>query len=114
MTESVSKRTPITPEQVDEIVRRLVEALSPRRVYLFGSQVSGRPHAESDVDIYVVTADNAPDRFELARRGYAAVRDVPLPIELHFCRQATFERYGAVVGSVQREVKQRGRVVYAA
>ena len=104
----------LTKEQLDEIVRRLVEAISPQRIILFGSHAYGTSGPDSDIDVYIVTADDAPDRFELSRKGYAALRDIPLPIELHFCRQRTFDRYATVVGSFQREVKQRGRVVYAA
>jgi len=104
----------VTQEQLDEIVRLLVETLSPQRIIFFGSHAYGRPHEDSDVDIMVIIADDAPNRFELAKQAYAAVRDVETPVELHFCRAAMFERFATVVGSFQREVKQRGRVLYAA
>lgn len=104
----------LTQEQLGEIVRRLVDALAPLRIILFGSCVYGRPTQDSDLDVMVIVDDQGPDRFELSKTGYASVRGIGIPIELHFCRASTFERFGSVVGSVQREVKQRGRLVYAA
>ena len=104
----------LTEEQLAEIVRRLVDALSPQRIYLFGSYAYGSPTPDSDLDVMVIVPDEAPDRFELSRRGYASLRGVPVPVELHFCRTGTFERFRSVVGSFHREVRQRGRVIYAA
>lgn len=114
MTEQDSGTMRITEEQLDEIVRRLVNALAARQIILFGSHVYGMPTPDSDIDVMVVVGDEAPDRFELSRRGYAVLRDLSVPVELHFCRASTFERFSTVVGSIHREVRQRGRVVYAA
>jgi len=40
-----------------EIVRRL-KPLDPEKIILFGSYAYGKPHKDSDIDIYVVTKDN--------------------------------------------------------
>jgi len=104
----------VSDEQLDEIVRRLVKALSPVCVVFFGSHAYGHPRPDSDVDIMIVVSDDAPNRYELSRRAYAALGDIDVPVELHFSRAAQFERFSTVVGSLQREVKRRGRVLYAA
>ena len=99
---------------VQEIVGRLVREFSPRAIYLFGSHVYGTPHRDSDVDVLVIFDDPAPDRIELAKRGYVSLHGLDLPVELHFATATTFERFSTVIGSFHRDVKQRGRVVYAA
>lgn len=104
----------ISDGQLDEIVRRLVKALSPQRIILFGSYAHGTPRPESDLDIMIVMPDDAPNRYELSRRAYAVLGDIDLPVELHFSRAAQFERFSTVIGSLQREVKRRGHVLYAA
>ena len=81
---------------------------------LFGSHAHGKPRPDSDVDIMVIVSDHAPNRYELSRRAYAALGDTDLPVELHFSRVTQFERFSTVVGSLQREVKQQGRILYAA
>ena len=63
--------TGLSDDQLGEVVRRLVEAVSPRAVYLFGSRACGAPTADSDIDIFVIVSDDAPSAVELARQGYA-------------------------------------------
>ena len=43
-----------------EIVRRLVEAFHPERIYLFGSHARGEAGPDSDYDLLVVVPDSAP------------------------------------------------------
>lgn len=99
---------------LDEIVNRLVTALSPLEVYLFGSQLYGSPNRDSDIDVFIVVPDGSPNGVELARRGYACLRGLGLPVELHFATRTRFERFSVVIGSLHREVRQRGKVLYAA
>jgi len=114
MTDQTQPAAGIDEARLTEAVARIVAACAPQQIILFGSRVYGRPMADSDMDVLVVVSDRSPDRFELARRAYGALRDLHLPIELHFCKASTFDRYSSVVGSFYREAKTRGRVVYAA
>jgi predicted nucleotidyltransferase len=43
-----------------EIVRRLVEAYEPERIYLFGSKARGDAGPDSDFDLIVIVPDDAP------------------------------------------------------
>ena len=43
-----------------EMVRRLVAAFEPERIYLFGSRARGDDGADSDYDLMVVVHDDAP------------------------------------------------------
>lgn len=47
-----------------EIVRRLVEAYQPERIYLFGSVARGDAGPNSDYDLLVVVPDDAPPTAE--------------------------------------------------
>ena len=104
----------LTDAQLDDIVHRLVEALAPVRVYLFGSHAYGRPGPDSDIDLYVIVNEEEPEIVECAKRGYGCFLDTALPIELHFSGPTAFERLARVRGSLEREVSAKGRVVHAA
>ena len=104
----------ISHEQLDKIVGRLVDALSPRRIILFGSHRYGQPTRDSDVDVMIIVGNDEFDRFEFSRRGYAALRGSLLPVELHFRTVSAFERRATVPASFEHELDQNGRVVYAA
>jgi predicted nucleotidyltransferase len=105
--------TTLTEEALGEIVRRLVTALSPRAIYLFGSQLYGVPHRDSDIDIMVII-DDEPVDIEHHKKGYDALRGSGLPVELHICSTKRFQTWGTVIGTLQREIQQKGKLVYAA
>lgn len=44
-------------QKLDEMVRRIVDAVHPLRIYLFGSAARGTTHASSDLDVLVVMPD---------------------------------------------------------
>ncbi len=104
----------VEQDQLREIVDRLVTALQPRAIYLFGSHAYGTPTPHSDVDVLVVVPDGAPSGVALAKRGYPCVYDLGVPVELHFVTESRFERYRDVTGSLSREVARRGRLLFAA
>ena len=99
---------------IADAVNRLAVAFRPRAIYLFGSRVYGTPRPDSDFDVLIVIDGELPSLRELSQRGVDALRDVDLPVELHFCDARRFESWGTVAGSFQHEVRTRGRVVYAA
>jgi predicted nucleotidyltransferase len=47
--------------RLDDIVRRLVDAFRPERVYLFGSRARGEGGPDSDCDLLVVGSMPADD-----------------------------------------------------
>ncbi len=104
----------ITQAQLDEIVRRLVEALSPRCIYLFGSQLYGAPTLDSDVDLLILLHDEELAAEDQDERGYRCLRGLFLPIELHFHGEHEFKRRATVPGSFEHEVLSKGRSLYAA
>ena len=56
-------------ETLPFVVDRIVRALDPEKIVLFGSYAYGDPNPHSDVDLLVVMATNAPpaQRFAAAR-----------------------------------------------
>jgi len=76
------------PEEIlDELVRRLVEAVHPKRIILFGSTARGRIRAHSDLDVLVVVSDSLPQK-EGWSRAYAGLRRFGLRLEsCGKCRQ---------------------------
>ncbi|MBI5280171.1 MAG: nucleotidyltransferase domain-containing protein [Candidatus Solibacter usitatus] len=53
-----------------EVVRRLVEAYQPERIYLFGSVARGDAGPDSDYDILVVVPDDAQQERRRGRLAY--------------------------------------------
>src|SRR5215831_17419111 len=50
------------PQAINELVRRIVEAVHPRRVILFGSAARGEMGPNSDLDVLVIMPDGTHRR----------------------------------------------------
>lgn len=57
----------VTPEVIDAVRRRIVAAVNPRQIVMFGSQARGDATAGSDIDLLVVQDTAQSDR-EVRRR----------------------------------------------
>ncbi len=99
---------------LDEIVRRLVEAYEPRRIYLFGSKARGESGAESDYDLMVVVPDGAsPDRTK-SRLAYECLWGTGTATDVLVRRKSDFEDRLHLKASLPATVVREGRLVYAA
>jgi predicted nucleotidyltransferase len=52
--------TNVTAEALQSLTQQVIEALSPQRVYLFGSRAWGQPRWDSDVDLFIVQETSLP------------------------------------------------------
>lgn len=104
----------LTPERLAEVARRLVDALHPQAIYLFGSHAYGAPHAASDVDVMVVLPNEEFSLWDVAKRGYGAVDGLGLIVELHFTWPERLRERSDPKGSFEHEVVSKGRLLYAA
>jgi predicted nucleotidyltransferase len=92
---------------------RLVSALAPRSIILFGSRARGTAQPDSDYDLLVVAESDLPleDRMFQARR---AVRDVQVPKDIVVVTPDEFRKYSRWVSGVVREAVEHGEVLYEA
>ncbi len=62
------------------IVERIVAAVAPEKIVLFGSRARGTHRPESDIDLLVVQASDEP-RYVRSRPIYAALSDLPFEVD---------------------------------
>jgi predicted nucleotidyltransferase len=98
---------------LDEIVRRIVAALQPETIYLYGSHAYGQPHEDSDVDLLIVVRELERSPRESAIEVYRALRGLYVPVEVKVVTQREFERRARWLSSVERVVKEKGKLLYA-
>ncbi len=61
------------------IVQRIVAALAPERILLFGSRARRNHRPDSDIDLLVVKESSEP-RYKRAVPAYAALSDLPIDV----------------------------------
>jgi predicted nucleotidyltransferase len=97
-----------------EIVRRLVEALRPRRVYLFGSRARGDGGMSSDWDILVLVEHPQQPLYRLAQLGYRALRGLHAAVDVVVWDWETFNARRHLKASFPATIEREGRLLYAA
>ena len=99
---------------LEEIVRRIVAALQPETIYLYGLHTYGQPHEDSDVNLLVVLREATRSGHENAVEAYRALRGLCVPAEVKVVTRNEFERRAQWLSSVEKIAKEKGRIVYAA
>jgi predicted nucleotidyltransferase len=97
-----------------ELVRRLVIALRPERIYLFGSRARGEAGPDSDYDLLVLVPDDAPPERQNNDTAYRALRGTGIAADVIVWKRSDFERRKHVVTSLPATVLREGRLLHAA
>ena len=96
---------------IEEIVRRIVEAVHPEKIILFGSYAYGKPNEESDIDILVVTRSNLP-RYKRSIPIYRVLADLLIPMDVLVYTPQEIEAWKDVPQAFITTVLKRGEAVY--
>jgi len=98
-------------ETLPSTVARIVDALTPERVILFGSYAYGAPTVDSDVDLLVVmeTAASPAERFLAVSR---VVRPRPFPLDVIVKTPAEIQAVAVDGDPFLMEILQRGQTLY--
>lgn len=96
------------------VISRLVAALRPERIYVFGSYAKGTATPDSDIDLLVVVpqSDLPPHRRD--QLAYQAAGEHLIPVDILVITHQEFERQQRAMSSLPATVLREGRVLYAA
>ena len=100
------------PELLDEIAQRIVAAVQPHRIVLFGSAARGQMSPHSDLDLLVVVA--TADRRGTARTIRRALRGLGVAKDVLVVTPEDVERHKDNRGLVLYPALREGRILYAA
>ena len=102
---------PVTEEILDAIVQRLVLALHPYKIIVFGSYVYGVPSPDSDLDLLVILETQARpvDRYLSVSR---LIRPRPFPVDILVKTPEEMARAVAHGDPFIVEILTQGRVLY--
>ena len=104
----------IADEKLAEIVRRLVKAYQPERIYLFGSHARGDAGPNSDYDLLVIVPESADAERRRSRLAYTVLRGTGTAADVIVCIRPYFESRLHLRASLPATVVREGRLLYAA
>jgi predicted nucleotidyltransferase len=100
-------------DRLAQVVRRLIEAYQPERIYLFGSRARGDAGPESDYDLLLVVPDDAPPQRRGSDLAYRALRGTGIGADVIIWTRSRFDRRKHVVCSLPATVLREGRLIHA-
>ncbi|BAZ16123.1 hypothetical protein NIES4071_79980 [Calothrix sp. NIES-4071] len=105
---------PITDDLIKKIVHRVVTAVNPEEIILFGSYAWGTPHKYSDIDLCVIVPDNIPgfDRIEWGVRALNALDDLIVDVDILVKTRLDVETFKSVPTSLTRKIVEQGKYLY--
>jgi predicted nucleotidyltransferase len=103
-----------TDPVIEQIVHRLVVALGPERIYLFGSQARGDVVPDSDYDVLVVVPASTLPRYRRDQIAFAALTGMGVAKDVLVLTHEEFEQQRTVVCSLPATVEREGMLLYAA
>ena len=116
---AVVRERPITyaaPDLLDEIVRRIVDAVDPETIVQFGSTVSGATDAGSDIDLLVVEREPfGPERSRRRelRRIHAALAGLGIAKDILLFSADEVDRWRSSPNHIVARALRLGRTLYA-
>ncbi|MDD3926603.1 MAG: nucleotidyltransferase domain-containing protein [bacterium] len=100
-------------KKISEIISRIVQAVDPLRIILFGSTARGQARLDSDIDVLVVMPDGAHRRKAMTEI-YRAMLGSKLDVDIVVATLSDLTNYADTSGLVYREALTEGVQVYAA
>jgi predicted nucleotidyltransferase len=100
------------PDALDKAITRIVHAMRPEAIYLFGSRARGDADSDSDYDLLVIVSDDSPPETGSLSATASVARDPGVPLDIVPCRRSVFERKRHYVGTLSYLATHEGRLIY--
>ena len=102
----------ITEEKIQEVAQKIAKEFQPEKIILFGSYAWGKPHKDSDVDLFVIKNTNIPSlkRIETLDRIFSR-REFPMDFLVY--TPAEVEKSLNREDFFVQDILTKGKVLYA-
>ncbi len=94
------------------LLDRLIPALKPEAIYLFGSRARGDARPDSDYDLLVVTPDDIAKTYKSRRDCNELISDIKIEADIFPIKRKKFDIYQNYLGTMANIVKREGIQVY--
>ena len=97
---------------IEELVRKIVEAVQPQRIILFGSAARGDFSAAGDIDLLIIMPDGTHRR-RTAQKLYRQIRGIPAAFDILVATPGDIQRHKDNIGLIYHTILKEGKELYA-
>lgn len=100
-------------DELKMLIDIIIANVPVEQIFLFGSYAYGTPHADSDLDIFVVIKEDADIReIDAMKLIYKVIRDKKtMPVDIIVSKKNKFNQR-KYTPSIERHIAQEGMVLY--
>ena len=103
----------VDSDTIDELLHRIVQAVHPLKVLLFGSASRGQMGPDSDIDVLVVVP-NGTHCINTTQYLYKQLLGFGLPVDILVTTAEILERHKHNMGLIYHRILAEGREIYVA
>ena len=107
----LKKITKVDKTLIDDVKNRIVAAVDPEKIILFGSYAYGKPSKNSDLDILVIMKSNLP-RYKRSIPIYKALAGMLIPKDIIVYTPREVEEWDNVPQAFVTTAMTRGEKIY--
>ena len=102
----------VLESDIQIILNRLIETLSPISVYLFGSFANGNYNNDSDYDFYIIMPDDSGNMIDLSQKAYKSLKGLQRrPVDIVLNSESVFNK--RIKGNtLEAIVNKEGKLIY--
>jgi uncharacterized protein len=110
MTEALTRPKPRMdhPEELERIIRQIVERVDPVAICLFGSRARGEAGEDSDYDLMIVVPDDFPPDQATPSKAFELIAGHRIPMDATIVRTSRFADRARRIGTLSHEIAQDG------
>jgi len=108
----MSRSWQVTPEKVEEAIRKIIEVARPSKLILFGSYVKNKTDINSDVDFLIVTGNEIENTRKESVRIRRALRGIRMPMDILVVPERKWMELKDEPGLIYKEALKNGKVIY--
>ena len=108
----MARKKALNKKLLQEIIRRIVEAVAPEKIILFGSAAREEMGPDSDLDLLVIKS--CKNRRKTARAIRRKLIGIGIAKDVIVATPEDIERYKDSLGLIYRPALTEGKVIYAA
>ncbi len=102
----------LSKEIRDEIVKKILEKVKPKKIILFGSYAYGEPTKYSDIDLLIVE-ENVQSKIKEKLIIKELLKDIKIPKDILVVSEGEYEFYKDDFGSVIKEACDKGAELWS-
>lgn len=100
------------PDELERMVRQIVERVDPVAIYLFGSRARGDADEESDYDLLIVVPDDFPAAEATPSKAFELIAGRRIPMDATIVRASRFADRARRIGTLSYQVAREGRLLH--